>query len=425
MTDESTSLSWDVHVAPSEPLHASDLAPGEEAPFWSPISATLISGERDAVLVDALLTVGQAHDLVEWMTGTERTSRPCTSRTVTGITGSGWARSSIAFLMLERSRSPLSSSKCGLGPRRSSSSHSGRRASMASFRENSYSRSHSKTTRSTSRATSSSWSSSANRHRPDELPARPRHRPRRRRRRRLQRRSPLPRRVRPSGTARVDRRARHDRVSAPAGGDRRAPASRPPRRPRDHRGDPAVHPRLRPDRRDNQHGPRPLRPGHRALSRPHQPGRTLALGPGRETVARKPVVRTDLPDELRPPARHKRVSHAAAAEMLASRDPVLAGLIAAAGPIRIGRRTGIAFRRPRRGDRLPAARRCGRASDPRPSGRRARRRRAARSAARALGRDAPSGRPVRQQGSLAARPRGQGARRNGRPFAPRPVPPIG
>ncbi len=39
-----------------------DLAPGEQSPFWSPISATLIFGERDAVLVDALLTVGQAHD---------------------------------------------------------------------------------------------------------------------------------------------------------------------------------------------------------------------------------------------------------------------------------------------------------------------------------------------------------------------------
>jgi DNA-3-methyladenine glycosylase II len=44
-----------------------------------------------------------------------------------------------------------------------------------------------------------------------------------------------------------------------------------------------------------------------------------------------------------PAARRKRVSHAAAAEMLASRDPVLAGLIATAGPIRIGRRTGPHF----------------------------------------------------------------------------------
>lgn len=44
-----------------------------------------------------------------------------------------------------------------------------------------------------------------------------------------------------------------------------------------------------------------------------------------------------------PGAPHKRVSHAAAAEMLASRDPVLAGLIAAAGPIRLARRTGSHF----------------------------------------------------------------------------------
>jgi DNA-3-methyladenine glycosylase II len=44
-----------------------------------------------------------------------------------------------------------------------------------------------------------------------------------------------------------------------------------------------------------------------------------------------------------PPARHTRVSPAAAAEILASRDPVLAGLIATAGPIRIGRRTGSHF----------------------------------------------------------------------------------
>lgn len=69
MTNESTSLWWDVHVAPSEPLQASDLAPGEAARSWSPISATLIAGARDAVLVDALLTVGQAHDLVEWIDG--------------------------------------------------------------------------------------------------------------------------------------------------------------------------------------------------------------------------------------------------------------------------------------------------------------------------------------------------------------------
>jgi len=67
MTDHSAPLSWDVYVAPPEPLPGDDLAPGQDERYWSPISATLISGERDAVLVDALLTAGQATDLTDWV----------------------------------------------------------------------------------------------------------------------------------------------------------------------------------------------------------------------------------------------------------------------------------------------------------------------------------------------------------------------
>jgi glyoxylase-like metal-dependent hydrolase (beta-lactamase superfamily II) len=67
MTEHSTSLSWDVYVAPPEPMPGGDLAPHQNGRSWSPISATLISGDRDAVLVDALLTVGQADDLTEWI----------------------------------------------------------------------------------------------------------------------------------------------------------------------------------------------------------------------------------------------------------------------------------------------------------------------------------------------------------------------
>jgi DNA-3-methyladenine glycosylase II len=44
-----------------------------------------------------------------------------------------------------------------------------------------------------------------------------------------------------------------------------------------------------------------------------------------------------------PETQPKRISHAAAAGLLATRDPVLADLIAAAGPIRIRRRTGSHF----------------------------------------------------------------------------------
>jgi glyoxylase-like metal-dependent hydrolase (beta-lactamase superfamily II) len=67
MTDHSASLSWDVHVAPPEPLPSDDLAPGQKERYCSPISARLISGERDAVLVDALLTANQATELSEWV----------------------------------------------------------------------------------------------------------------------------------------------------------------------------------------------------------------------------------------------------------------------------------------------------------------------------------------------------------------------
>ncbi len=60
-------LTWDVFVAPPEPTVTDDLPPGAQQRLWSPISATLISGDRDAVLVDTLLTVGQARDLADWV----------------------------------------------------------------------------------------------------------------------------------------------------------------------------------------------------------------------------------------------------------------------------------------------------------------------------------------------------------------------
>jgi len=70
MTDIETRdipLNWDVFVTPGIPTVTSDLPPGTQQRLWSPISATLISGQRDAVLVDAFITVEQAHALVEWV----------------------------------------------------------------------------------------------------------------------------------------------------------------------------------------------------------------------------------------------------------------------------------------------------------------------------------------------------------------------
>jgi glyoxylase-like metal-dependent hydrolase (beta-lactamase superfamily II) len=61
-----TSLKWDVLVTKRQGLNR-DLPPGKEQWTWVPTSATLIYGRRDAVLVDAFLTIEQAHALVDWV----------------------------------------------------------------------------------------------------------------------------------------------------------------------------------------------------------------------------------------------------------------------------------------------------------------------------------------------------------------------
>src|ERR1700737_2565024 len=60
-------LTWEVFLAPSIPAITSDVPPGETARPWPPISSTLISGERDAVLVDTPITVEQSRALVNWV----------------------------------------------------------------------------------------------------------------------------------------------------------------------------------------------------------------------------------------------------------------------------------------------------------------------------------------------------------------------
>jgi hypothetical protein len=56
-TTNNAPLTWKVFLAPSIPAIAPDVPPGETARPWPPISSTLISGERDAVLVDTPITV--------------------------------------------------------------------------------------------------------------------------------------------------------------------------------------------------------------------------------------------------------------------------------------------------------------------------------------------------------------------------------
>ena len=65
-TTVSPALKWDVLVTNRQGL-VRDLPPGKEQWSWVPTSATLIFGQRDAVLVDAFLTIEQAAALVEWV----------------------------------------------------------------------------------------------------------------------------------------------------------------------------------------------------------------------------------------------------------------------------------------------------------------------------------------------------------------------
>src|SRR6202044_519016 len=60
-------LQWDVLVSTQIPVLTSDLPPGASQMKWSPISSTLISGKRDAVLVDTAITVDQNKTLVDWI----------------------------------------------------------------------------------------------------------------------------------------------------------------------------------------------------------------------------------------------------------------------------------------------------------------------------------------------------------------------
>ena len=63
---EHAALSWDV-LTIRRPGLSRDLPAGKEALMWVANSSTLISGERDAVLVDTFLTTEQSQILVDWV----------------------------------------------------------------------------------------------------------------------------------------------------------------------------------------------------------------------------------------------------------------------------------------------------------------------------------------------------------------------
>jgi glyoxylase-like metal-dependent hydrolase (beta-lactamase superfamily II) len=63
---EKAPLKWDVMVT-KRPGLSRDVPPGKEALSWVANSVTLISGERDAVLVDTFLTIEHSQALADWI----------------------------------------------------------------------------------------------------------------------------------------------------------------------------------------------------------------------------------------------------------------------------------------------------------------------------------------------------------------------
>jgi hypothetical protein len=63
----SSQLSLDVFVAPYKPIVAQVAAMGEDKPTWPATSVSLISGEHDAVLIDALIIFEEAGRVVDWI----------------------------------------------------------------------------------------------------------------------------------------------------------------------------------------------------------------------------------------------------------------------------------------------------------------------------------------------------------------------
>jgi glyoxylase-like metal-dependent hydrolase (beta-lactamase superfamily II) len=60
-------LGWEVFVTPGIPIVTIDLPPGTTQGYFQATASTLIYGERDAVLVDAFMTVKQADALANWI----------------------------------------------------------------------------------------------------------------------------------------------------------------------------------------------------------------------------------------------------------------------------------------------------------------------------------------------------------------------
>ncbi len=83
----SDKLSYDVFIADPVPQDVTDLVPNGDKRMFSPLSITLVSGDRDAVLVDPPMTIAQTAAVGDWV---ESTGKNLTHIFVTHGHGDHW-----------------------------------------------------------------------------------------------------------------------------------------------------------------------------------------------------------------------------------------------------------------------------------------------------------------------------------------------
>lgn len=69
---QSGALKWEVFVTPGIPIVTRDRPEGIQETYFQAMASTLIYGKRDALLVDAFMTVDQANALADWVASKHR-----------------------------------------------------------------------------------------------------------------------------------------------------------------------------------------------------------------------------------------------------------------------------------------------------------------------------------------------------------------
>ena len=72
LTAKDEALKWEVFVTPGIPIASPSRPAGVRETFFQATASTLIYGKRDAVLVDAFMTVAQATALADWVASKNR-----------------------------------------------------------------------------------------------------------------------------------------------------------------------------------------------------------------------------------------------------------------------------------------------------------------------------------------------------------------